>query len=125
MQNLIWLRKSIKGSLIWSRSRISTKPSLIWLRKSIKGSLIWLRKSLKRSLICLRESKELDQQEAAAASLRNDPIVLTPESIKLFAEGISIMIPSRQAQLQDDFLALQSISDLLVFMTCGKVKHEK
>ncbi|KAI3860288.1 hypothetical protein MKX03_030969 [Papaver bracteatum] len=71
----------MKHSLIWSRisaiiwSRISTKRSLIWLRKSMKESLIWLRRSMKRSLICLRESLELDQQEAAAAaSLRNDPI---------------------------------------------------
>ncbi|KAI3847722.1 hypothetical protein MKX03_004589 [Papaver bracteatum] len=97
----------MKHSLIWSRisgiiwSRISTKRSLIWLRKSMKESLIWLRRSMKRSLICLRESLELDQQEAAAAaSLRNDPIVLAPESIKLFSEGISLMIPSQQTELQ-------------------------
>ncbi|KAI3909007.1 hypothetical protein MKW92_000081 [Papaver armeniacum] len=88
----------MKYSLIWSR--ISTKGSLIWLRKSIKESLISLRKSMKRSLICLRESMELDQQEAAAASWRNDPIVLAPESITLFAQGISLMIPSKHTELK-------------------------
>ncbi|KAI3845343.1 hypothetical protein MKW92_039210 [Papaver armeniacum] len=75
--------------------------NLIWLRRPRKRSLIWLRKSIKRSLIFIRESVELDQQEVAAdASLRNDPIVLAPESITFFAEGISLTIPSRQAQLQ-------------------------
>ncbi|KAI3842345.1 hypothetical protein MKW98_026135 [Papaver atlanticum] len=88
----------MKHSLIWSR--ISTKRSLIWLRKSMKESLIWFKISMKRSLICLRESMELDQQEAAAASLRIDPIVLARKSITLFAEGISLMIPSQQTEVK-------------------------
>ncbi|KAI3845344.1 hypothetical protein MKW92_039211 [Papaver armeniacum] len=89
----------MKYSLI--SSKISTKGSLIWLRESVNESLVWLRRSMKRSLICLRESMELDQQEAApAASLRNDPIVVARESITLFAEGISIMITSKQAELK-------------------------
>ncbi|KAI3913515.1 hypothetical protein MKW92_025215 [Papaver armeniacum] len=61
--------------------------------------IIWFRKSLKKSLTCSRESMELDQQEAAAASLSDDPIVLERESITLFSEGISIMIPSKQKEL--------------------------
>ncbi|KAI3954425.1 hypothetical protein MKW92_039892, partial [Papaver armeniacum] len=68
------------------------KHSLIWLRRSTKRSLIWIRRSMKRSLICLREFMQL--------ALRNDPVVLTRESITLFAEGISLMIPSQQVELQ-------------------------
>ncbi|KAI3908100.1 hypothetical protein MKW92_049620 [Papaver armeniacum] len=66
--------------------------SLIWLRRSTKRSLKWLRRSMKRSIICLREFMQL--------ALRNDPVVLEPESITLLVQGISLKIPSQQVEIQ-------------------------